>query len=85
MKKYETKQVVVLGYERAKHLSRIGNPKYYLFMVDLEGNYLRGNTGNNGACAYDNWETYKEKQTLINIRFHYTRNNNLIIDYVERA
>jgi len=63
-----------------KSSSYYGNPKYRVSFEDNEGNYYRGETANNAACAYGiNDSKYTRNAT---ITFHYTRNNNLIIDYI---
>ena len=63
-----------------KSTSYYGNPKYRVSFEDEEGNYYRGETANNAACAYGiNNGKYTKSAT---IKFHYTRKGNLIVDYI---
>lgn len=75
MKKFtvETK----ITYIKFKSCSVYGNPSYW---VEFD-NGLYGYTASNAACAYGikNPE-YKEKAV---VTYHYTPNNNLIIDNIQ--
>ena len=77
------KQIVIKGRiisTRYKSTSYYGNPKYYVSFEDENGEYYRGETANNAACAYGiNNSCYK---TSCYITYHVTRNGNLILDYL---
>lgn len=79
------KQIVIKGRiisTRYKSTSYYGNPKYYVSFEDKNGEYYRGETANNAACAYGISNNDLKESCIIT--FHYTRTGNLIIDYVHK-
>lgn len=79
------KQIVIKGRiisTRYKSTSYYGNPKYYVSFEDENGEYYRGETANNAACAYGIGNNDLKESCIIT--FHYTRMGNLIIDYVRK-
>lgn len=69
----------LLGYEHL-NCSYYGNPRYYGVFIDSEGNYLRGKTASNAACAYG-FLNYIDKAR--EITYHETRTGNIIFDYIK--
>ena len=76
MKKYQ-KILEIIGIERLNN-SYLGNPKYYLFLQDEQGEYYRGKTATNASIGYFlGWESQGKKYLF---DFHETSKGNLIFD-----
>lgn len=73
------KTIEILNIE-FKNLSYYGNPSYYVFFKDNEGNYGRAYTQSNAMCGY-RIKNYLNK--VINVFCHYTKKNNLVIEMIE--
>ena len=70
------KNIVILDLER-KHNSVNGNPTWRIFAEDENGDYIRGKTASDAACAYN--LGYYSIGRKYAIEYHYTKNNNIII------
>lgn len=75
-----TKAVTITAKEY-KSSSIYGNPSYWVYFTDEEGNELSGYTASNAACGYGVGNYINEK---VNITFHYTRAGNLVIDFIRK-
>lgn len=76
--KYITTAVTITAKE-FKNTSVNGNPSFYVWFEDENGNTFFGYTANDAACGYG-VGNYINKRC--NITFHYTRKGSLIIDYI---
>lgn len=78
MKKLE-QQFKICNIERG-NCSYYGNPSYWLWIEDEQGNLHRAKTASNASVAYSigsHWcDTFKT------LKYHYTKNGNMIIDYL---
>ena len=64
-----------------KSVSYYGNPSKWVEFETANGDVMRGFTANNASCGYS-ISNYEGKECVIT--YHYTRNGNLIIDYVSK-
>ena len=74
----ESAKVLGISY---KTTSYYGNPSYWVKFETTKGEILKGYTANNASCGYS-ISNYEGKECVIT--YHYTRNGNLIIDYVSK-
>lgn len=56
-----------------------GNPAYYGWFENENGETLQGRTASDAACGYCFLNSRERKRK---IEYHNTRNGNLIIDYI---
>lgn len=63
-----------------KSTSYYGNPSYYVYMTDEEGEFYKAQTASNSSCAYGIRNFKKEKVEVI---YHYTQKSTMIINYVK--
>ena len=71
-------KVVDISY---KCTSYYGNPSYWVTFETKEGAIIHAHTANNAACGYG-CKNYENKEC--EITYHYTQNNNAIIDYMRK-
>ncbi len=77
MKRYEF--VGKLVDYKSLNCSCYGNPAYYGWFEDKEGNCISGRTASNASCAYG---FLNDRERERKITYHYTRTGNMIIDYI---
>ena len=65
------KNIIILDLER-KHNSVNGNPTWRIFAGDENGDYVRGETASDAACAYN--LGYYSIGRKYAIEYHYTKN-----------
>ena len=80
MKQYTAK--VKIGAIKFKSTSYYGNPSYWLFWCDeIESGHVHGYTASNASCGYYVCNSLIGKE--IEISYHITKNNNLVIDIIK--
>ena len=68
-----------------KSTSTVGNPSYWVFFTDSEGEFHRGYTGSNSSSGYTikNYR-YCDPGTVIYMEYHFTRKTgSCIIDCIK--
>lgn len=80
------------GYEKCilhsveyKSTSTVGNPSYWVYFTDSEGEFHRGYTGSNSSAGYTikNYR-YCDDGTVIYMEYHFTRKTgSCIIDVIK--
>lgn len=80
MKAKEITEVVKVQATKYKSTSFYGNPSYWV-LFEHNGELIKGYTATDAACGYG-CTNYNGK--LCKITYHYTRNGNVIINYMEK-
>lgn len=78
MKTY-TKNLKIVKIERINS-SCNGNPAYKMLVEDENGKQYEGRTASDAAIAYK--LSTSDINQIYNIQYHYTKNDNIIFDYV---
>ena len=68
-----------------KSTSTMGNPSYWVFFTDSQGEFQRGYTGSNSSSGYTirNYR-YCDSGTVIYMKYHFTRKTgSCIIDFIK--
>ena len=68
-----------------KSTSTVGNPSYWVYFTDSEGEFHRGYTGSNSSAGYTirNYR-YCDSGTVIYMKYHFTRKTGAcIIDFIK--
>lgn len=67
-----------------KNTSCFGNPSYWIFFTDSDGNFHTGYTASNASAGYkaSNYR-YAPGGSKINLKYHFTKSGECIIDYIE--
>lgn len=78
--KKETKTFEILSIKRGNN-SYYGNPSYWLGLADADNNIYYARTASNASAAYSIGEHWKGTQKKL--KYHFTKNGNIIIDYLE--
>lgn len=76
------KELVTVNSTSYKSTSYYGNPSYWVNFTNSNNKTLTGYTANNAACGYG-CTNFNGKRC--EITYHYTRNNNIIIDYMAKV
>lgn len=68
-----------------RNKSTVGNPSYWVYFTDSEGEFHRGYTGSNSSSGYTirNYR-YCESETVIYMKYHFTRKTgSCVIDFIK--
>lgn len=67
-----------------KNTSTVGNPSYWVYFTDAEGEFHRGHTGSNSSSGYtvQNYR-YCGSGAVIYMRYHFTKAGDCIIDCIK--
>ena len=68
-----------------RNTSTVGNPSYWVYFTDSEGEFHRGYTGSNSSSGYTirNYR-YCDSGTVIYMKYHFTRKTgSCIIDFIK--
>lgn len=68
----------LVDYER-RNCSRYGNPKFYGFFENENGETLEATTATDASCGYG---FLNQRDEVREIEYHTTRTGNNIIDYI---
>ena len=60
--------------------SYYGNPSYFIWLEDQDGELHRAKTASNASVAYSVGSHWCD--TVKTLKYHYTQNGNMIIDYL---
>ena len=64
--------------------STVGNPSYWVYFTDSEGNFQRGYTGSNSSSGYTIRNYRNHSGSVIYMKYHFTRKTGAcIIDCIK--
>lgn len=63
-----------------KNTSFYGNPSYWVYYTDSDGNFGKAYTASNAACGYS--VTNYHRGDILNVEIHVTKKGSCIIDMI---
>lgn len=67
-----------------RNTSTVGNPSYWVYFTDSEGEFHRGYTASNSSSGYTIRNYRNLSEIVIYLKYHFTRKNGAcIIDYIK--